>query len=273
VNEAERTLLGRTIGITADRRWQEQAALFTKRGAEVCHGPTMRTVEVTDDPVLRGATEDLIERPADYVVATTGMGMRLWLSAAERWGLDGELLRSFSQSKVIARGAKSASALRAAGLNVWWQAPEERMEDIVHRLEAEDTSTARIALQLFDPAEHPSTGQLRSLAGALVEVPVYRWLLPEDRAPATELIGRTLAGTLDAVTFTSQPAVYNLFRIAAAQGQADELRGAFNRDVLAACVGPVCAEAASEEGIASPLWPDPPRLPALVRLVEDRLRA
>ena len=273
MSEAERTLLGRTIGVTADRRWEEQAALFTKRGAEVCHGPTMRTVEVTDDPALRAATEELIETPADYVVATTGTGMRLWLAAAERWGVDGALLRSFGQSKVIARGAKSASALRAAGLSVWWQAPEERMENIVQRLEAEDTSGARIALQLFDPAEHPSTGQLRSLAAALIEVPVYRWLLPEDRAPAAELIRRSLSGTLDAVTFTSQPAVYNLFRIAAADGQADELRAAFNRGLLAACVGPVCAEAATEEGIASPVWPDPARLPALVRLVADRLRA
>jgi hypothetical protein len=33
----------------------------------------------------------------------------------------------------------------------------------------------------------------------------------------------------------------------------------------------VCAEAAREVGISDPVWPEPARLPALVRMVTDRL--
>ena len=75
-------------------------------------------------------------------------------------------------------------------------------------------------------------------------------------APATAADVR--AGTVDAVTFTSQPAVHHLFRIAEDAGRADDLRAACNEAVLPVCVGPVCADAALAEGITRPAWPDPP---------------
>jgi uroporphyrinogen-III synthase len=76
---------------------------------------------------------------------------------------------------------------------------------------------------------------------------------------------------IDAVTFTSQPAVHHLFRIAEGLGRADGLRAACNGPVLAVCVGAVCAEAARDEGITRPVWPDPPRLAVMIRLVASTL--
>lgn len=266
-------LAGRVIGVTADRRWEEQERLFAARGAAVVHGPTMTTVDLTADAALRQATEALVAAPPDYLVATTGLGMRMWLEAAAGWGLGAELTASIAHARIVARGAKAASTLRGAGFDVWWRAPEERMDQVVARLDAEDLSRARMAVQLFEPADHPSTTALAARAGELVEVPVYRWLLPEDRSPAEALVGRAVDGELDAVTFTSQPAVRHLFRIAEDLGRGDDLRTAFAEGLLAACVGPVCAEAAREEGIADPVWPEPNRLTMLVRQVTDLLAA
>ena len=268
-NSIEAPLAGRTIGITADRRWQEQADLFRRRGAAVLHGPTLRTVDLSDAGPLRSATEALLDRRPDYVVATTGMGMRMWLAAAESWGVEARLLDILGRARVIARGAKSASAVKGAGLEVWWQAPSERMDDIVQHLAGQDLSAARVALQLFDPSGQESADRLRQLAGELIEVPVYRWLLPDDAAPAHRLIDAVLAGEVAAVTFTAQPAVHHLFRLAG--DNAGPLRDALNGAVLCVCVGPVCAEAAREEGITAPLWPEPARLPAMVRLATEQL--
>src|SRR6266571_4424328 len=106
----ELPLTGRTIGITADRRWREQADLFVKRGAAILHGPTMRTVDLSRDERLRRVTEELVAKLPDYGVVTTGMGFRMWREAAAGWGLDRELLAALSGGTVIARGAKSASA-------------------------------------------------------------------------------------------------------------------------------------------------------------------
>jgi len=257
------------VGITADRRWQEQARMFADRGVDVVHAPTMRTVDLTDDEALRAVTAALAEAPPDYLIVSTGMGMRRWLEAAARWGLDTALLAGLAaNTRVVARGAKANSAARGANLDVWWKAPEETMQEIVDHLAAfDDVARSRVALQLFDPGGNPSTDILRAMAGELVEVPVYQWALPHNPGPAQDLVEAVVAGQVDAVTFTAQPAVHNLFRIAGDLGLRNELRAAFNGGTLAGCVGSVCASAATEEGVEAPLWPDPPRLPAMVRQV------
>lgn len=263
-------LAGRRIGITADRRWSEQAELFRRRGAEVLHGPTMATVDLSGDEALRQATRAVIEHAPDYTVVTTGMGFRLWRESATAWGLADDLDRALGAGAVIARGAKAASAVRHAGLEVAWRAPRETMADVVAYLEeVAGKQHPRIAVQLFDPGEGASTQALRGLAGALVEVPVYRWRLPEDVDPARRLVAEVVARRLDAVTFTSQPAVRQMVRIADRDGAGSALVDALNGGVVASCVGPVCAEAAREVGIVDPLWPDPPRLPAMVRQLTE----
>ncbi|MDQ4069778.1 MAG: uroporphyrinogen-III synthase [Actinomycetota bacterium] len=260
------------VGVTADRRWEEQARLLRDRGGEVLHGPTLRTIDLSRDEALRAATAGLAERPPDYLVVTTGMGMRRWLEAARGWGLGTPLLAGLAAgTRVVARGAKAHSSARGAGLEVWWRAPQETMQEIVDHLAGHDLSTSRVAVQLFDPEGHPSTELLRAMSGDLVELPVYQWDLPVDRGPAERLVEAAVAGGIDAVTFTAQPAVHNLFRIAGDLGRRDELRSALNGPVVASCVGPVCASAAVEEGVESPIWPDPPRLPAMVRQLSAQL--
>ena len=265
-------LAGRRIGITADRRWAEQADLFRRRGAEVLHGATMATVDLSGEEDLRRATVALVEDPPEHLVVTTGMGLRLWLEAAAGWDLEGALLQALVPTVIVARGAKSASAVRRAGLEVAWRAPGETMEEVVdHLVDVAGQTRPRVAVQLFDPGDHSSTRRLRALAGELVEVPVYRWRLPDDLGPARRLVDAALEGRLDAVTFTSQPAVRQLVGIAAEDGKDAALVSALNDGVLAACVGPVCAEAAREVGISDPVWPDPPRLPAMVRQITEHL--
>ena len=264
-------LAGRCVGITADRRWRNQADLLENLGANVIHGPTMRTVDLSRDEALRQATQALIDRPPDFLVGTTGMGMTMWFEAAGEWNLGDPLRESLRHSRVVARGAKARSALRRLGFEVAWQAPSENMEEIVEFLTEQGIESARVALQLFDPGGHPSTAALSARCRELVEVPVYRWLLPEDAGPAARLIEAMCAGEVDAVTFTSQPAVHHMFHIAESLGRGDELRAACNGPVLPVCVGPVCAEAAREEGISEPVWPDPPRLGAMIQLVTLQL--
>src|SRR3954466_3575470 len=78
-------LHGYCIGVTADRRWEEQAELLKRRGATVLHGPSIRTLPVGADEELRATTERLIARPPEYFIANTGIGVRSWMAAAESW--------------------------------------------------------------------------------------------------------------------------------------------------------------------------------------------
>jgi uroporphyrinogen-III synthase len=264
------------VGVTADRRWEEQANLLRRRGMDVLHGPTMRTIDLASDHRLRAVTASLIASPPDVFVATTGMGMRQWFEAAEGWGLRDDLVAALGPTgdgtRIVARGAKATSAIRQAGLEVAWRAPHESMAEIIEHLRSWQPVGGRLAVQLFDPDDHPSTAELRALAGELVEVPVYRWLLPNDTGPAERLVEAAVEGRLAAITFTSQPAVRFLFTIASSVGRREELIAVCNGGgVLPVCIGAVCAEAAVEVGLTTAVWPEPNRLPPMVRLVAERL--
>ncbi len=132
-----RPLEGYLVGVTADRRWEEQADLLGRRGASILHGPTIHTQYLGSDEHLQATTTALLERPPDYVVATTGVGMRAWLEAAATWGLKEALVAALAGAKVAARGPKAAAAVQAGGIPVWARAETERMEDLATLLLSE----------------------------------------------------------------------------------------------------------------------------------------
>lgn len=271
--DATAPLTGRTVAVTAERRSSEQADLLRRRGAEVIVAPSMHTVDLSADDGLRRATEDVIARPPDWLVATTGFGMRLWFEAADAWGSGGALVDALGRSRVVARGPKAQSACRQRGLDVVWRAPEESMAQVVRWLRDQDgIADDTLVVQLFDPEDHPSTAELAEIAADVRAVPVYRWRLPDDLGPVRDLARRIAERRVDAVTFTSQPAVRFLLDVARDEGVLDALVEACNDGaVLPVCVGPVCAEPVAAAGIRTAVWPEPNRLVPMVKLTEHLL--
>jgi uroporphyrinogen-III synthase len=262
---------GLVVGITADRRSDEQARLFEKLGIRAVVGPALATVMTTEEGALRAVTEDLVGRPPDDLVADTGVGIRSWMDAAAAWGLADRLKEALGATRILARGPKAVGALRSAGLAVAWRAPSEQLAELIDHLAGEDLSGRRVVLQLHGEDDPASAQRLRDAGGEVVTLPVYRWSVPEDQAPALRLITLACEGELDAVTFTAAPAVHNLMALAEQAGLAEDLRRALNAGVVG-CVGPVCAEAARQEGLTAPIFPEHYRLGSLVHLVADELR-
>lgn len=266
-------LAGFTIGITADRRADEQAELLRRRGAAIQHGPVIKTLPLVDDASLRDVTEDLYRRPPQYVIANTGIGMRAWFAAAESWGSGDVLVDTLGKAQVFARGPKAASVAHTAGLEVAWRAPSERLEEVIDLLVEEPIRGARVAYQEHGDDVAGALERLEAAGAEVVRVPVYRWILPDDVGAAQRLVEGVISGRIHAVTFTSAPAVRNCFLIATRMGRADELRDALATKVRVACVGPVCAEQAVDDGIPDPIVPAKARLGLLVRALCDRLAA
>jgi len=259
------------VGVTADRRADDQALLLERLGLRVVRGPALGTDLVPDDAALRAVTDDLVGRPPDYLLADTGIGIRTWVAAAEAWGLRPALLEALGHAHIAARGPKAVGALRSAGLEVGWRAPSEQLAGVVEHLLAQPLHGRRVAVQLHGEDDPSTVAALEGAGAQVVTVPVYRWEVPPDSRPALRLIELTIAGEIDAVTFTSAPAVRNLIGLARRAGMEDELLAALNADVVVACVGPVCAAAARAEGMTDPRFPEHWRLPSLVGLVAEEL--
>jgi uroporphyrinogen-III synthase len=268
-----RALDGFVIGITADRRWSEQAELLQRRGATVLHGPTIRTEYLASDDALRAATHGIIATRPDYLVATTGIGMRAWFEAVQAWGLSERLLDALGRTSIVARGPKATAAVHTAGLDVWASPDSERLQDVLDALRSEPLTGRTVAFQHYGERNGWAVDALVAAGAEVIEVPIYRWQLPDDTDAARRLVVAVCDGRVDAVTFTSAPAVINLLAVARDAGLGDDLLAAFNRrDIVAVCIGPVCVEGARAAGLERPIAPERGRLGLMVRALTDVLQ-
>jgi uroporphyrinogen-III synthase len=266
----ELPLAGFTVAVTAARRRDELTNLLVRRGARVLEAPAIRIIPTHDDDELRAVTEACVTQPPDVVVATTGIGFRGWMEAADGWGLGEALRAQFARAELLVRGPKAKGAVRAHGLAEDWSPDSESMEEVVTRLLQEGVVGRRVALQLHGEPLPEVVATLTRAGAQVVEVPVYRWLPAEDLRPLQRLVEQACSGQVDCITFTSAPAVVSLLEVATERGKRAQLVRELATTVLAACVGPVTAEPLQRLGITT-VQPERYRLGALVRTVVEEL--
>ncbi|MEU2395950.1 uroporphyrinogen-III synthase [Streptomyces sp. NPDC007369] len=259
-------LAGFTVGVTAARRADELIALLRRRGATVLHAPALRIVPLADDSELLAATRELLACPPDAVVATTAIGFRGWIEAADGWGIGEELLGRLRAGELLARGPKVKGAIRAAGLVEAWSPESESLAEVLDRLLAGGVAGRRIAIQLHGEPLPGFVEALRAGGAEVVGVPVYRWMAPEDLGPLDRLLDAVVAGGVDAVSFTSAPAAASLLSRAEERGLAEPVLAGLRGSVLAACVGPVTAVPLQARGVDT-VQPERFRLGPLVQLL------
>ncbi|MFJ6728397.1 MULTISPECIES: uroporphyrinogen-III synthase [unclassified Streptomyces] len=263
-------LTGFTVGVTAARRRDELVALLTRRGARVVQGAALRIVPLEDDLALDRATERCLAGPLDYVVATTGIGWRGWMSAADGWGRGAALAAACRGAEVLSRGPKATGAVRASGLKEVYSPDSEATDELLAWLLARPLAGRRIAVQEHGLPLTSFAAALRERGAEVVAVPVYRWAPPEDTAPVRRLVEQTARREVHALTFTSAPAITAFLETAAADGLRERVLDAMAEDVLPVCVGPLCARPLLDAGLPA-VWPARGRLGALVRTLTDTL--
>lgn len=261
-------LAGFTVGVTADRRQDDLATLLEHRGARVVIAPALRVVPLTDDTELRAATRNCLKNPPNVIIANTGIGMRGWLEAAEGWGVAEPLKAALAKAYLVTRGPRARGTVRADDAQDQWSPLSESWDEVLDHLKARGLTGQVIAMQLHGEEQPEFTAALRAEGATVIQVPVYRWAPPADPAPLHRLVDLVTGRLVDAVTFTSAPAVSALLRAAGPSGNA--LLEALRTDVLAACVGPVTA--APLRSLEVPVVaPKRARLGALVRTIVDEL--
>lgn len=265
-------LSGFVVGVTGDRRAEEQIELLERRGAEVIHGPTISTRLLVDTPELEAACRALLAEPPTLVVATTGVGVRSWMEAADGLGIGDQLRHRLRGAEFIARSPKAAGALHTADLPVHWRSPGEQVADVLDHLARRDLTGVRVAVQRDGATEARLAAELARRGADVVDVPAYRWEQPADSAPAHRLLDAIADAQVDAITVTSAPALANLLAMADDRGD-DLVREQLGSTVVVACVGPVCEAAAAAAGIGRRIAPERFRLGSMVKVLADALDA
>lgn len=260
---------GARIAVTGNRKGPELAATLERRGAEVLLGPALDgDVPAPDEDVLAD-TRAVLDADPGWLVATTGVGMRVWADVAIRGGLGDDLRRLADRAHCVARGAKAVGGLARLQARPAWVSPNNTDGDVVSWLRARLLPGEVVVVQLHGGAA-VAYDALAEVDVDLLTVVPYRWELPADPEPARDVIRAAVAGDLDIIMFTSAGAVANLFVLAQEMGPevAGALRQALSGPVAVASVGPVTAEAVEVEGGVNTVVPRRWRTADLVRGTE-----
>jgi uroporphyrinogen-III synthase len=269
-------LAGRRVVVLESRRAAEMASLVARQGGEHIVAPTMREVPLTAGPEVRAFAETLGAGALDVVILLTGVGTRALAASLEA---DGVMTReafgaALSRTRVLARGPKTVAALKELRVTGFLTAPEPHTwRELLDVARGRGTlAGARVAVQLYG-APHPELTAGLEAEGARVEtVPVYRWQLPEDTAPAERAIEALLAGGVDAVLFTSAQQLDHWLEIAAQRGRREVLLEALGRTLLGS-IGPTCTERLVAYGLRPAVQPAHAHMGHLVKALGSCMHA
>ncbi|HKN90055.1 MAG TPA: uroporphyrinogen-III synthase, partial [Acidimicrobiia bacterium] len=184
------------------------------------------------------------------------------------------ILALLAGTTVAARGAKATAACRRHGLPSVLTSPTERGVDLARLVVALAKPGDRVAVVVDGSGSRLVVAELQAAGLAVDLAAPYRWTVPAATAPAGErcvpagdLVRALCAGEIDAMAFTSPPAVEGLFAVAAALGLETVLREALSgtgqERVLVAAIGPATAEALEERRVGVGVCPLQPRMVAL----------
>ena len=182
-----RGLEGRTVVLLEARRAAEAADLVRRYGGEPWSTPAMREVPLDNSAESLERLQRLCQDGSDVVICLTGVGTRALFGLAADNGLEDRLREVFDTALVVVRGPKPTAVLREKGVRIDRTAAEPNTSRQVLEVIAND-SFSRAAVQLYGGPDPDLVNGLKARSVEVLEIPVYKWALPENLAPLKELI-------------------------------------------------------------------------------------
>ena len=195
----------------------------------------------------------------DWVIFTSANTVRALASRGAEIGVDPA---QGSHAKVAAVGTATAAAAQEAGWNVSL-VPESYVAESLIALTQDEIRGTRVLLARAEVARDVIPDALREAGAAVDVVDAYRNVIPES---APDQLRRTLAGGLDAATFTSSSSVTHLADAAKAAG----LKFPF-ANVPAVSIGPITSATLREAGWEPAAEASPHDIPGLIAAVRGLL--
>ncbi len=259
------------VAILESRFGQQMVELVTKHGGQPFHAPALAEIPDVDHAYIAMLVNELQSRPARMAIFQTGVGTHALFKATDGLGLTEKLLALLANALVVVRGPKPTAALRSRGVRIDLNAKEPfTTAEVLRALQAVPLEGERVIVQRYGVTNVELEEALKVRGAEVIEIPTYRWSLPENIQPLVELMDALERREIDAVAFTNAAQVHNLFAVAEKLGRADALRGSLNR-TLVASIGPVSSSALQHFGVTVGLESSPPKLGPLVSALDEAL--
>jgi uroporphyrinogen III methyltransferase/synthase len=203
-------------------------------GAAVDEFPVIKLVAPPDYAPLDNAISEL--GSFDWIIFTSANGVEWFIKRLEELGSD---IRALGNAKLGAIGPKTAAALQDLRLKVHY-VPSEYVSEAVVRQFPEDANGSRILIPRALQAREELPEGLCARGADVTVAAAYMTVTDNSHADA---LRERLREPLDIITFTSASTVNSFFEIIG------DTR--LPENVVAACIGPITAEAARSHGLRS----------------------
>jgi uroporphyrinogen decarboxylase len=269
-----RGLAGLRVVAFEGRFAHEMARLIGEHGGEPLLAPSMAEAPLGQNVSAFEFAERLLQAELPVVIFLTGVGTRTLFEVLETKYSRDRLLSALESVTVVARGPKPVTVLRNLGVSIDLAVPEPSTWREV--LETLDTSEQcpplkgmTVAVQEYGVPNLDFLEGLKERGAQVLQVPVYRWTLPEDIGPLKDAIQSVIDGNCQVALFTNSMQISHLFQVALQMGVLDDLRSALS-NVVVGSVGPHCSQAIRERSVPVDFEPQLPRMSALVAEAADR---
>ena len=259
------------VAILESRLGKQLAELVAQRGGVPFHAPALAELPDLDAGEIGALVRSLESAPARLAVFQTGVGTRALFAATDSLNLTRKFLEILGKTIVAVRGPKPTAALRARGVRIDRSAADPfTTHEVLEAIKDVDLKGSRVIVQRYGVVNVELDRALEARGAKVIEIPTYRWSLPEDTRPLAELIGALERGEMHAAVFTNAEQVRNLFAVAARLDKTRALQESLNR-TLVASIGPVASAALREAQVKVGLESKPPKLGALISALDSAL--
>ena len=273
-SEQKKNFAGLRVLSLESRRAPEMAKLIANHGGEPIVAPSMREIPLETNTEALAFVRKLLAGEFDMVIFLTGVGTRALARVVETMYPLEKYLAKLRMIAVVARGPKPVAVLQEWNVPIAVTAPEpntwrELLRALDENAAAWPLKGRRVAVQEYGVPNAELTAGLAARGAQVTPVPVYEWALPADTGPLRSAISAIVRNEIDVILFTTATQADHLLQIAAEMKQADALRRALSRMVVAS-IGPTTSERLREFGIAPDMEPAHPKMGYLVSEAAQR---
>lgn len=266
---------GLCVAAFESRLADQMAQLIARYGGRPLVAPSMREVPLEANQAVLDFGVRLQAGEFAMVILLTGVGTRFMLKVLDiRWSRE-QTRAALEKTILVVRGPKPTAALREEGLKATVTVPEPNTwKELVQAIDHMDRPMTgmAVAVQEYGVANDPLVDALKERGARVTCVPVYRWALPEDMGPLTNLVRAIIENEVDVALFTNAVQADHMMQVAEGAGGLDRLRRALRR-VVVASVGPTAAAHLRACGLPVDFEPSHSKMGILVKETSERAAA
>ncbi len=252
-----RPLFGQRILVTrAKAQASELSDLLSRQGAEPVEFPTIQVQPPESWAELDEAITDLSRY--HWLVFTSVNGVRPFMERLRHHGRDG---RALAGLRLCCIGPRTAEELARYGLQADLIPDEFQAEGLIKAMAAAGAAGQRVLIPRAAVAREILPQQLEALGAKVTVATAYRTVLPSvDQGRLKDLLRQ---GGIQVITFASSSTVKNFCELF---DTVEEMKKLIESSVVA-CIGPITAETARQQGMQVTVVAGENTIPALVEAI------